>query len=351
MTKNIKFGILIATKNTYSMVEEWINLYDYSGISILNLDLNSDKDLRLKGKKICKKHGITYRDCNGTEMQDNVDQALRYFYEEEGIEWVLYMHHDAYPMVKNTLTQLNDILLNSSKIKEFGVIGFNIYHDHFDLSQFDANKPQFMTTARSPLELGNGYYNRRVESRADYSKFKLKPFAVESVMWTTALINYHQFNKYITVDKRFNFFHSWDDMAFQFLSQNIYNIVIPTLSFGHDQSLKAKHRLPVSSPNGDIKKIEKHYGRFDHLLIWKNKWGFDFSLSKCLFGGDSFINKDGRVNKIISVVSKFFQYDFSSSLKTVARRSYKKQYGINKNLLDDFYENDPKNGPLKYFDI
>ena len=350
MIKN-KFGILIATKNTYSMVEEWISLYDYSGISILNLDLNSNKESRLKGKKICKKYGIVFKDCNSTEMQDNINQALKYFYEEESIEWVLYMHHDAYPMLDNTLTQLNDILLNSSKIQDFGAIGFNIYHDQFDLSQFEANKHQLMTTARTPLELGSGYYNGRVESRVDYSKFKFKPFAVESIFWSTALINYHQFNKYISIDAEFNFFHSWDDIAFQFLSNNVYNIVIPSLSFGHDQSLKAKHKLPISSPNGDKKKVKKLYGRFDHLLIWKNKWGFDFSLSKCLFGGDSFINKGGRINKIITVVSKFIQYDFVSSLETVARKSYRKQYGINKNLLDDFYDHDPKNGPLKYFDI
>jgi hypothetical protein len=350
MIKN-KFGILIATKNTYSMVEEWIGLYNYSGISILNLDLNSDKESRLKGKKICKKHGIAFRDCNSTEMQDNINQALQYFYKEEGIEWMLYMHHDAYPMLKNTLTQLNDILLNSSKIKEFGVIGFNIYHDQFDLSQFDANKPQFMTTARTPLELGNGYYNRRVESRVDYSKFKFKPFAVESVFWSTALINYHQFNKYITIDTAFNFFHSWDDVAFQFLSHNVYNIVIPSLSFGHDQSLKAKHNLPTSSPNDDIKKVEKHYGRFDHLSIWRDKWEFDYSVSKCLFGGDGRINRNGVINKAISKISELTQYDFASSLDTVTRKSYRKQYGINKNFLDDFYDHDPKNGPLKYFDI
>ena len=350
MAKN-KFGIFIATKNAYSMLEEWFSLYDYSGISILNLDLNSDKDSRLEGKKICKKYGITFRDCNSTAMQDNISQSLQYFYEEEGIEWVLYMHHDAYPMLDGTLTQLNDILSNSNKIKDFGVVGFNVYHDQFDLSKFDVDKPKLMTTARTSLELGNGYYNTRVESRVDYRQFKFKPFAVESVMWSTALINYHQFNKYISIDVEFNFFHSWDDVAFQFLSKNVYNIVIPSLSFGHDQSLKAKHKLPVSSPNGDIKKVEEIYGRADHIAIWKDKWSFDYSLSKCLFGGDSFINKGERINKIITVASKFTQYDFVSSLETVARKSYRKQYGINKNLLNDFYDHDPKNGPLKYFDI
>jgi len=261
------------------------------------------------------------------------------------------MHHDAYPMLKDTLFQLNDILSNSKKIKDFGVVGFNIYHDQFDLNKFDVDKPKLMTTARTSLELGNGYYNTRVESRVDYHQFQFKPFAVESVMWSTALINYYQFNKYITIDVEFNFFHSWDDVAFQFLSNNIYNIVIPSLSFGHDQSLKVKHNLPISSPNGEIEEVQKLYGRGDHLSIWKDKWGFDYSVSKCLFGGDSFINKGGRINKIITVISKLINYDFSSSLKTVARRKYKNQYGKDKNLLDDFYGHDPKNGPLKYFDI
>ena len=50
-------------------------------------------------------------------------------------------------------------------------------------------------------------------------------------------------------------------------------------------------------------------------------------------------------------ISELIQYDFVSSLKTEARKSYSAQYGKNKNLIDDFYEHDPKNGPLKYFDI
>ena len=349
--KKNKFGIFIATKNTYSMLEEWLSLYDYSGFTILNLDLNSDKESRLTGREVCKKNGVIFRDCNSTMMQDNIGQALQYFHEEEGIEWVLYMHHDAYPMLKNTLFKLNDILASSNKIKDFGVIGFNVYHDQFDLCQFDESKSKLMTTARTSLELGNGYYNTRVESRVDYSQFKFKPFAVESVMWSTALINYHQFNKYIVIDKKFNFFHSWDDIAFQFLTKNIYNIVIPSLSFGHDQSLKAKHKLPASSPNGDIKKVEKIYGRSDHINIWKSKWGFDYSVSKCVFGGDGIINKNGLVNKIIVGLSKLTKYDFFSSLETVSRKSYRDQYGKNKNLLNDFYDHDPKNGALKYFDL
>ena len=103
-------------------------------------------------------------------------------------------------------------------------------------------------------------------------------------------------------------------------------------------------KVPIS----DIKKI---YGTTDYQSIWRKKWGFDYSVSKCVFGGDSFINKNHIINKVIVRISKLIQYDFVSSLKTVARKGYSSQYGKNNNLLDDFYAHDPKNGPLKYFDI
>jgi len=354
MTKN-KFGIFIATKNTYSMVEEWISLADYKKIPILNIDLNSEDKNKLYGENLCKKNSINFLQCDGTEMQKNINQALEFFQNEYGISWVLYMHHDAFPMHKDTFDKLNSILESSNSIKDFGVVGFNIFHDKADLEIFSENKNQLMTTARTPLELGNGYYSRSIESRVDYSKFKFKPYAVESVMWSTAMINYHQFKKHIKIDKNFNFFHSWEDLAFQFLDKNIYNIVIPHIAFGHDQSLKRKHKIPVSSPNAKKNIVSKLYGRSDHLSVWKKKWGFNYSLSKQLLGGDSYINRNGMINKILVIISRLLNVDFSSSMETVARKTFKAYIKKNpyrkKTLIDAFNEHDPKSGPLKYFDI
>ena len=123
-------------------------------------------------------------------MQKNINQAVDFFKEKYDISWVLYMHHDAFPMHKDTLDKLNNLLRKSQALTNFGVIGFNIYHDKFDLDKFDPDIKQLMTTARAPLELGNGYYNRSIESRVDYSKFNFKPYAVESVMWSTATVSY-----------------------------------------------------------------------------------------------------------------------------------------------------------------
>jgi len=345
---NSNFGILLLTKNTYSMVDEWFSLSDYSGIPILNIDLASENDYLKIGQQICKRKNIYFQKSNNTSMQSTLDQALDFFHKILKIDWVLFMHHDAFPMTNKTLNNLKTLISNSKKLQNYGVIGFNVYHDKFDLLQFNINEPKLMTTARTPLELGNGYYNRRVDSRVNYDRFEIHPFAVESVFWSTALINYNQFQKFITVDSRFNFFHSWDDIAFQFMSNNIHNIVIPNIEFGHDQSLKIKHKLPFSSPD---KKTRKLYGNFNHLKIWSDKWKFEYSLSKKIFGGDFFINKDGLINKIIFVLSNYTGLDFASSLETVSRSSYKKNFLGSYNLFDQFYYHDPKLGPLKYLDI
>lgn len=348
MRAKINFGILLATKNSYSMLSEWYSLFDYKDIPILNIDLNSNSEFQKIGRDFCNDNQINFVQCLDTTIQSNIAQGLNFFKKKYNIDWLLYMHHDAFPMEKKTLIKLSNIIKKSKKIKNYGVIGFNIYHDKFELNKFSPKQKRLMTTARTPLELGNGYYNSRIESRANYAKFLIKPFAVESVFWSTALINYDQFNNFIKIDKNFNFFHSWDDIAFQFMAKNIYNIVIPELCFGHDQSLKLNHKLPFSSPD---KKSRNRYGRFDHLKVWEEKWRFKYSFSKIAFGGDFFVNKNGFINKLIFTVSNLFKIDFSSNLQTVARYSYLKNNNKKAKIFEEFYNHDPKLGPLKYLDL
>jgi len=340
-----RFGIVLTSKNNYSMLEEWYGLHDYSDHIVINIDLHSSAEERKYGRGICDKNNIVFLECTSTEMQENILQASTYLHKKYSIDWLLYTHHDAYPLGK-ALQDLNDIILKSSKLSNFGVVGFNIYHDS-DLTQWEDGIQKLMTTSRCPLELGNGYYNNRASSRVNYKEFKIKPFAVESVFWSTAMVNYSQYTKYINIDKRFNFFHAWDDIAFQFLYSDIYNIVIPSISFAHDQSLKTKHSLPASSPNGTKKEVEKMYGRSDHLKIWKDKWGFRYDTAKFIFGSSIFINK------VVVTASDKLNTKVLNSLSTISRNDFKntKHMGKKKSLMKDFFEHDPKNGPIKYFDI
>ena len=56
-------------------------------------------------------------------------------------------------------------------------------------------------------------------------------FSVENVMWTALLLSSKSFYSNIDIDKQFNFFLAPDDMAYQYLSKGVQNIVIPEISF------------------------------------------------------------------------------------------------------------------------
>ena len=55
------------------------------------------------------------------------------------------------------------------------------------------------------------------------------------------------------------------------------------------------------------------------------------------------------------IISRLLHVDFSSSMETVAKKTFKAYIKKNphrkKTLIDAFNDHDPKSGPLKYFDI
>ena len=337
-----QFGIFLVCKNNYELLETWFENGNYSEIPVLVLDISSNKsnldlaiNLQIKFKFELKiaKSGI---------MQENISEALNYFNSKK-IYWVIYTHQDAYPLTKNWISLLNE-KLKILPLDKIGVVGFNIYHDNEIKNWTEDSNFKLMTTARSPLELGNGYYDSRPGSRVDYKNFdKNRMFLVETPMWTTCLFNINYMEK-IKIDKNFNFFHSIDDVCFQYLNLGIYNIVIPDICFAHDQSIKVKKGFEKnSSTSGNKKKIKGLYGRFDHVKIWKEKWLFDYYPNKVILGRSHFFAK------AIDKIEKMIDVDISSSLNTIARSSfdYKKFEGT---LLNEFFMNDPKQGPLRYLD-
>jgi hypothetical protein len=338
-----QIGLLICSRNNYDLIESWRNNYDYADQVILNIDDGSSLvNLRL-GQKICKKNKIFFIKSKKKGLQNNIYEACQFF-EKKKIKWILYQHHDSYPLTKNIFSKLGHYISNG-KIKKFGVIGFNVLDSiNGDLQYWNNNKTPLRTTARSVLELGDGWYRKRIGSRIHYKK-TTKAFAVESVMWSTALINTEMFKKKIKIDNNFNFFHAWDDIAFQFLNQNIYNIVLPNIHFAHDQKLKIDHKIPYSSANASNKKRKYYYGHFNHLKIWNNKWGFEYDLTKNI----SFHYKK------FPILYRFLRYlgiNRWSFLETRARVTFKKNLNkYKKTLLFDFFNHDPKNSYLKEFNL
>ena len=341
-----KFGIMLVSRNNPQMINEWNSLYDYKDYEVLNIDESTLEESAELTKKNCIECNIKYLpvDKGKTGLSNNLIQADTYF-NHKGINWILYMHHDAYPLGVETLKKLSKYIQKPG-LEKFGVVGFNVLNGVLDLPHWNEDHTPLRTTARCPLELGDGWYRCQLSSRINYKNPTKKTFAVESVMWTTALVNSNIFKENIEIDDRFVMFHSWDDIAFQFLYKNIYNIVIPDIHFGHDQRLKLKYELPLSSPQINNKTVKHLYGRNDHLDVWKSKWGFSWDINK-----SKRLGVDLNSPWFMRVMRYFFKKHITS-LPTVARDEYLLVRDKYKNtLIDEFYKHDPKQGPIRYFDI
>lgn len=337
-------GICLTSRDNYSMLDEWLSLFNYSEMVLLNIDVGSTPENIEIGKQICKKHNVNFIISDHPGMQICLDKAADFF-DEQGINWFIYTHQDTYPLKNNFFDELTSEYLPNLDSVSVGLVGFNIYHDFNDLKYWDPSLNQYMTLARTPLELGDGYYRKNKTSRANFQKFeKEKPFYVEIPMWSTVMISVKSYKKYIIPDKNFDFFLSVDDIAMQYLNKNIPNIAIPNLVFAHDQSLKLKHKLPYKSPILDPKERKRLYGRFDAAEVWKKKWGFRYNVYKSLFGLPIIIRK------IILKILNFFLYDHF--FETIGRKDFDRVKDRYKGtLIYSFYEHDPINGPIKYFDI
>lgn len=308
-----KIGILFTARNNYELLDNWMKKVDTTGYEILSIDEDSTDENKSIGQTICNKHNVVYMDRDERGMQHNVKTACTYF-KEKNIEWVLWFQHDSYPKTENFFEKLNTFLTNNDLTK-FGAIGFNILHDHHDIKDWNGDNTPLRVTARTPLELGDMYYRHYgywPNTRVRYNDKFNNPFAVESIMWAAALVNINQYEKYITPTSDYHFFHAWDDICFQFLYNNVYNICLPQFCLAHEQDMKIEFGLPKSSPNGDPVKREHFFSKWGHHDVWKNRWGFDY----------------GNRNTFEAV-----------------KENYKGT------LLNEFYNHDPINGPLKSFEL
>ena len=341
----MKIGIFLTSKNNYSMLKEWYSLFDYSKFMVLNIDVGSSSESLTEGKNFCNDHGIYFIQSSNSEMQLNFQEAINFFLDHD-INWAIYTHQDTFPLHSDFF----DILINKYLLYldplEVGMLGFNIFHDKADLSRWDDKNRLYMTLARTPLELGDGYYRALPQSRVNYSKFiKNKPFLIEIPMWSTAIVSCPSFQKYIQPDSSFNFFYGVDDLALQFLLRNVPNIALPELCFAHDQSLKLKHKLPYKSPVGNKDKVEAMYGILEEAKShFKSKWGFRYNVYKTLYGLPIL------VRRIVLKILNFIYTD--NALRTIGRYDFSKvQSKYTNTLLEEFFKHDPSNGPLRYFEI
>ena len=308
-----KFGILFTSRNNYELLDIWCSKVDTRDYLILNIDEDSTEEQKKLGRQVSKKHNIVYMDREERGMLNNITTACNY-YKSKGIEWIMYFSHDCFPRTDNFLDKLNDYLTKND-LTNFGVIGFNVLHGSGEIAQWRGDDTPLMHIARTPLEIGDMYYRNVMfwgNTRVRFDDKWKKPFVVESIMWTAGLLNINQYETHIEPTGEYHMFQSWDDIAFQFLYKNVYNIVLPQFCMAHDQDVKVKFGIPKHSPRGDETVREHFFGKWGMLEVWKERWGFDY----------------GDRNTFENV---------------------KEQY--EGTLLVDFYNHDPANGPLKSFNI
>jgi hypothetical protein len=311
--KSQKIGILFTSRNNYELLDNWMEQVDTEGVCILNIDEDSIEENKKIGIEVCKKHDIFYMDREERGMLHNITTAGKYF-KSKDIDWIVWFQHDCFPLTENFFSKLNDTLSKKS-LQQFGVIGFNAHHKQIAHKRYEDGIRELNDTARSPLEVGDFWYRRKeywVDSRANYANGLFdKPFAVESVAWYASAINIDMYTEHIIPTGDYHFFHAWDDIAFQFLNKNIYNICLPNFDIKHHQQSKKQFNIPVNSPKaGELR--EHYYGKWSHLDVWQERWGFDY-MDRLTFEAVKSAYKD--------------------------------------TLLWEFYHHDPENGPLKSFDI
>jgi len=323
MSQEYGIGILLTSRNNYEFMEKFwipktIGVCDLD-CKILNIDEDSNEVEKQRGRELCKKHNISYMDREEPGMHHNIDTAIRFF--GESVKYIIWFQHDCWPLQKDFFVKFNK-LVKEGHLENFGTIGFNsIAKNIFKkrhkniLEDFRSGKKPLGVLSRSNLEQAGGkdwYYcgirGGRIKNPVNKKHF-CGPSAIAVPVWYAIAVNTFLFKKEIDINRKFYFFKSWDDISFQFLSKNIYNIVLPDLYIEHRPDLKRKVGLPRLSVSG-VKKNDKYHSISGHHgSEWIKQWGWNF-------------DKPITFEKVRrryrgTLLRKFYKYDYTKGpLKT-----------------------------------
>ena len=328
-------GIFTTVKNNYDLTRKWLEKESWLiDVPILLLDVGSNLEEVERQRNTPFRENVDLIIAKSSSLQSNYVEAFEHF-KRKGIEWVLFSHQDNYCVTKNFHKKINHYILKGY-LDNFGMVGFNTYHDS-DVDKYIPNHPiDLMTLSRTPLERTDGHYRRRFSSTFNYKAVGNKADAIAVFMpyITSLLINRDTYLTNIEVDNNFQFFHALDDVAMQFLNKGLWNVCLTKITMIHDQRMKlhTSDNLILKSPQAKDSEVVRRYGRIEYLMVWKEKWGFEYSIEKRVFGL--------RVPHM-----KIFKY-----IDTIAIRGYKKiRYRYIDSLVDLFYLNNPSCGAVKMF--
>ena len=268
-----KLVTYVSSRNNYSLLKDFIKrnptILNYN---FHNVDDNSSEEQKEIGREICKQYDIKFIENKGRGLQwaaktmvDNVDSECKF---------ILWTTHDTFTITENFYEVLeNDI----PKLKDFGIVGFNILGPQCGINSKDVGSKVLGIIGRAPLANlpGRGGWYRTPDMNLPWDIWGGSyPIAIESPTDMILSFNVELFKKYIKVSDNYHLFCAWDDISIQFLEANTYNVVLPYLQTFHNQEFK-RGKIPVKSAAAAKQGDEEHFGRFDHFIYWKERWGWE----------------------------------------------------------------------------
>lgn len=274
----MNFVVLYCNKNQYEMFEEFIFKHspaDFNKVTICVYDDNSDDDQKDKLRKLCKKYE-NIKWINPNVNSDSIAPFLscnfscdEYLTKNNiDADWMLFFENDVFPFQDN-FWELVEEKINFIKTlnADVGSFGFSSYQD-FDKGVVKSSGSP--TIGRGCLLDGilehphGGWYKDLPESfyNTDY-------FVVECVNWQSICVSRKLLTKYIEIDTRYdNRLLNGDDLAQQFMMNNVFNIVFPSLAVYHDSGeLKKQINLKISNT----------YNRSENShQVYKDRWGWEW---------------------------------------------------------------------------
>ena len=312
-------GIFLISKNNYEFLDKyWSKNFNYEGFHVLNIDEGSSDEQKAFGKEICQKYGITYLDREKPGLHNNVEMACKHF-RDVGIHYLTWWQHDCWPLDSEFMNNL-DKLIDAGKLKDFGTFGFNglatdVTHNYKrDMKKINNGKKPLGILGRGHLCDRSWYVgssgDTKIPAIPNLPEFH-QPFAIESVAWFAIGLNIDMFFKHIKVNSGYGFHLAWDDICFQFLNKNIYNVAIPDFYILHRPDLKPALGIPKNSAKYTRdKKNDFFFEQADQHEVWKESWGWEWPNKKSF-------------------------------------RAVKEKY--KNTLISDFFHHDINRGPLKSF--
>tara|TARA_Y100001937_G_scaffold103491_1_gene142721 strand:- start:2143 stop:3066 length:924 start_codon:yes stop_codon:yes gene_type:complete len=296
-----KVAVYLSSRNNYSLLDSFMERNPtIKELPFYNVDDNSEDSERKLGKELCEKYGIQYVQNMGRGLQWSAYTMVSTVPDD--CEFIIWTTHDTFTITKNFYKIYYD---NIERLKDFGVIGFNILGPQCGIRNLDnVDSKTLGIIGRAPLANlpGRGGWYRKPDMNLDWDVWGgQNPIAIESPTDMILSFNVDLFKKIISVSNEYHLFCAWDDICMQFLESDTYNVILPFLQAFHNQDFKSG-KVPVKSAGAAKHGDKRHFGHYGpHFEYWKSRWGWERDNVRNTFPHEKY---EG------SLISDFYNLDY-----------------------------------------